>query len=385
MDRLISPHIQADLANKMVFLSGPRQSGKTTLAKALAAAWPNAQILNWDVAGDRRVMLDQSWSPSARLLVFDELHKMNGWKAWLKGVYDGRPEGQALLVTGSARLDTFRQGGESLAGRYFSWRLHPITVKEWCANAGDGGKGAIGATPEAALERILERGGFPEPFLAESPSDAARWRPLYLDGLIRDDILEFSRVGEIRAMRTFVDMLRGCVGSTVSLASLARDLQISPTTLGRYLEILEALHIVFTVRPFHRNVARALLKEPKVYFFDTGLVLGDDGARFENACATMLLRHAQFLQDSAGRAISLNYVRDKEGREIDFVLCEDDEPLGFAECKLSQPAVPRYLAAMAEAFPAAGACLLVRHLRQPEQRGRVAVEPAAAWLARLAA
>ena len=201
-----------------------------------------------------------------------------------------------------------------MAGRYFSWRLHPVTVKEWVVTSG--------ATPEAALARILERGGFPEPMLADQAADAERWRQLYLDGLIREEISEFSRIGEIRAMRVFVDMLRSRVGSPLSLASLARDLQISPTTLGRYLDIPEALHIVFTLRPFHRNIARALLKEPKVYFFDTGLVRGDEGMRFENACATMILRHAQFLQDSAGRAMSVHYVRDKEGREIDFALCE---------------------------------------------------------------
>ncbi|MBK6908237.1 MAG: DUF4143 domain-containing protein [Rhodocyclaceae bacterium] len=160
---------------------------------------------------------------------------------------------------------------------------------------------------------------------------------------------------------------------------------VSPTTLGRYLDILEALVIVFTVRPLHRNVARALLKEPKVHFYDTGLVQGDEGARFENACATALLRHAHFLQDSAGRAVSLNYIRDKEGREIDFALCENDEPLGFTECKISDPTVPPFLAAVAARFPNAGASLLIRHLRQPEQRGRVQVERAADWLARLSA
>jgi len=377
MERALSSFIQADLGRKMVFLSGPRQAGKTTLARSLAAAWPDAQILNWDVAEDRRVILRQSWSPRARLVVFDELHKMKNWKPWLKGVYDGRPEGQAILVTGSARLETFRRSGESLAGRYYAWRLHPITVKEWVATSG--------ANPAAALEKLLERGGFPEPFLADEPIAAERWRQLYLEGVIREDILEFSRIGEIRAMRLFVDMLRSRVGSPLSLASLSRDLQVSPTTLGRYLEILEALHIVFAVRPFHRNIARALLKEPKVYFFDTGLVNGDEGVRFENACAAMLLRHAHFLQDSAGRAMSLHYVRDKEGREIDFALCEKGEPVGFAECKLSDPAIPPYLASVAERFPAAGACLLVRYLRQPEQRGRVSVERAADWLATLSA
>ncbi len=377
MERALTSLIHADLARKMVFLSGPRQTGKSTLARDLARQWPNAQILNWDVAGDRQVILKQSWSPTARLLVFDELHKMPDWKAWLKGVFDGRMDGQTLLVTGSARLDTFRRSGESLAGRYFSWRLHPVTVKEWVS--------VEAVSPEVALARVLERGGFPEPFLAEQPLDAARWRQQYFEGLIRDDILEFSRIGEVRAMRHFVDMLRARVGSPLSLASLARDLQISPTTAARYLDILEALHIVFTVRPFHRNIARALLKEPKVYFYDTGLVQGDDGARYENACATMLLCHVEFLQDSAGRAISLHYVRDKDGREIDFAVCENGDPILFVECKFSDATLPPYLAAIAERFPLAKTTLLVRHLRQPEQRGRVAVERAADWLASLAA
>lgn len=379
MQRQIEPLIAKDLAKKMVFLTGPRQSGKTTLALALAQNYPGAQVLNWDVAADRRVMLGQAWSPQAPLLVFDELHKMKDWRAWLKGVFDGRAKGQSILVTGSARLDAFRQAGESLAGRYFTWHLHPFTVSELV----EFGKIA----PEQAMELLLEHGGFPEPLLAENARDAYRWRQLYLEGLIRDDILEFSRIAEVRAMRYFVDMLRERVGSPVSLASIARDLQLSPTTLTRYLEILESLHIVFVVRPFARNIARALLKEPKVYFYDTGLVKNDDGARdgarFENACAAMLYRHVQFLQDCEGRDMRLHYIRDKEGHEIDFVVCESDTPLQFIECKWADPAVPPYLVRTAQRFPNAEAFLLVRHLRQPELRDRVAVVRAADWFAKV--
>lgn len=154
MRRLIEPLIERDLTRKMVLLSGPRQAGKTTLAKAIAARHPGAQVLNWDVLADRRVMLAQSWAPDAPLLVFDELHKMKDWRHWLKGVADGRAPGQSILVTGSARLDAFRQAGESLAGRYFSWHLLPVTVREFIEGTG--------VTPAEALARLLQRGGFPE-------------------------------------------------------------------------------------------------------------------------------------------------------------------------------------------------------------------------------
>ncbi len=375
MNRLIESHLERDLTRKMVFLTGPRQSGKTTLAGLIADKFPSAQMLNWDVLADRRVILSQSWVPDTKLLVFDELHKMKEWRPWLKGVYDGRAREQAILVTGSARLDVFRQAGESLAGRYFSWHLLPVTVHELVA--------VTHFSPEEALSRLLERGGFPEPLLADTETDARRWRQLYLDGLIRDDILEFSRIGEVRAMRLFVQMLRERIGSPVSLASIARDLQISPTTLGRYLQILETLHIVFLVRPFHHNIARALLKEPKVYFYDTGLVIGDDGTRFENACATMLYAQIKLMREALGTETSLHYIRNKEGREIDFVICDSGAPLQLIESKWADPKVPKYLATIASRFPSAKATLLVRHLRQREQRGLISVEPAADWLANL--
>ena len=378
MHRYLKAAVEVDLNRKMVFLVGPRQVGKTTLARALMVDHARAQYLNWDVADDRRIILAQTWSPRSTLLILDEVHKMRGWKQHLKGAWDGRSEGQSILITGSARMDTFRQSGASLAGRYFSLRMHPVSVREWCA--------ASAAKPEEALDRLIERGGFPEPFLAPESSGADRWRRQYLDDLVREDVAEFSRIGEMRAMRLFVGLLRERVGSPLSLASIARDLQVSPATVAKYLDILEALYVVFTVRPYHhRNIARAILKSPKVYFFDTGLVKGDAGARLENACAAMLLKHVHYLQDVEGQAVSLHYIRDKEGFEIDLVVCRDNQPVLLAECKHADAAVSRMLINLAARFPQAEALQVVRELRQEEQRGAVSIVRAGDWLATLAA
>jgi len=341
------------------------------------ASHPEAQYLNWDVPADRGVLERESWNPRAPLLVLDEIHKMPDWKRRLKGIADGRASGQRILVTGSARMDTFRQSGESLAGRYLAWRLHPISVREWCEQQGE--------SPENALTHLLVRGGFPEPALAGSDTDAARWRQQYFTDLIREDIIDFSRVQEIGTMKLFVELLRERVGSPLSLASIARDLAVSPTTLKRYLDILQALFVVFVVTPWHHNIARSLLQSPKVYFFDAGVVRGDDGARFENAVAGMLLKHAQYRQDALGRPVQLHYVRTKDGSEVDFALAEEQQLTHLIECKWADASPHRALRRFAAEFPKAEAVQLVRQLRQPEWRDGLHVADAAPWLARLSA
>lgn len=361
----------------MVLLTGPRQVGKTTLCRQLMAQFQPAQYLNWDVPQDRLVLQNQSWSPRAGMLAIDEIHKKPDWKTYLKGVVDAKPAGQALMVTGSARMETWRQTGESLAGRYFAYRLHPISVREWCATRD--------VTPDQALEHLMLRGGFPEPCLAQTDEDADRWRKQYFTDLIREDIPEFSRLHEIQAMRMFLEMLRERVGSPLSLASIARDLSVAPNTLKRYLDVLKALYVVFTVQPWHHNIARSILQTPKVYFFDTGLVRGDLGLRFENAVAAMLLKHVHFMQDAEGKSTELNYVRTRDGAEVDFAISQDNTLTHLIESKLSDTAVSRALVRFAASFPKAQALQIVRDLRQEEQRSGVGIVRAADWLSRLAA
>lgn len=375
MKRLLDDLIATDLERKLVVLTGPRQVGKTTLARSLMTRYTPAQYLNWDVADDRAILQRASWDARSRLLVMDEIHKMPGWKAWLKGVTDGRDPELALLVTGSARMDTFRQSGESLAGRYFAWHLHPIGVREWCAHSA--------TTPADALRHLMRRGGFPEPCLAASDELADRWRAQYYTDLVREDILEFSRLHEITTMRLFLDMLRARVGSPLSLASMARDLAVSPNTLKRYLDILQALFIVFAVQPWHRNVGRALLQAPKVYFFDTGLVRDDPGMRLENAVAAMLLQHVQFRRDARGKETGLHYIRTKDGAEVDFALSEGEVLTHLVECKYADATLHRPLVRFAEQFATTEAVQLVAELRQEEQRARVAIRRAGDWLAQL--
>jgi predicted AAA+ superfamily ATPase len=324
MHRYLETSLSEDLNKKILLLTGPRQCGKTTLSKMLI---PDFQYINYDLAEHRLLLMEKGWDREKALIIFDELHKMNNWKSWLKGIYDVEGIPPALLVTGSARLAAFRKTGDSLAGRHFQFRLHPIDFKE-----------AVAYTELDSKEifnRLMAVGGFPEPFLNGTTRYYNRWKRSHIDLILREDLITLSAVRDIQSIETLIELLRSRVGSLVSSNSLARDLQKSPNTIQSWLKLLEDLYVIFRVTPYHKNIARGILKEPKFYFYDNGMVIGDDGIKLENLVACALLKELHRCQDVEGENLDLHFIRNKEGQEIDFLITCDREPQQLIEVKWS--------------------------------------------------
>ncbi|MCD4762707.1 MAG: ATP-binding protein [Desulfobacterales bacterium] len=362
--RYITSFVLEDLKKKMVFVGGPRQVGKTTLAKAvLSAAFPAGRYLNWDFDEDRQDILQKRWSADNTLLVFDELHKFPRWKRWIKGIYDVSHETHSFLVTGSARLDVYRRGGDSLMGRYHYWRLHPFTLDEI----------PKGISPKEAFHRLMTVGGFPEPFLDGDERSARRWRRERFDRVIREDVRDLESIRNIQLLGMYLDLLRHRVGGLITLSNIANDLQISPKTAKLWLEVLERMYLVFSVRPYTKSLPRAVLKPPKVYFFDNGDVLGDEGARFENLIATSLLKRLHFLEDRDGYRYELRYIRDKEGREVDFVIVKEGELEELIEAKFSDENISKSLLYYAKRLNPKRATQIVATTKRPFDKNQIKV------------
>ena len=327
--RYLQPALEKDLGNKILLITGPRQCGKTTLSKSLD---PNDyQYLSYDLAEHRNILSEKTWDREKHIVIFDELHKMDSWKSWLKGVVDVEGMPPALVVTGSARLSAFRKVGDSLAGRHFEFRLHPFDLKEILeqsdTNAGVG------------FNRLMQVGGFPEPFLDGTREFHNRWKRSHIDLILKEDLITLTAVRDIQSIETLIELLRARVGSPVSANSLARDLNKSPNTIKHWLGLLEDLYVIFKIVPWHKNVARALLKEPKYYFHDNGLINGDNGVQLENLVACALLKEIHCLLDTHGEEFALHYVRNKDGKEVDFVIVKDAAPAALIEVKWNDSAL----------------------------------------------
>lgn len=363
MKRYCEPFIYQDLTKKMVFIGGPRQVGKTTLSKNLCCGnFKNGTYLNWDLDENRRAIMHKQWPQESSLIIFDELHKYPKWKQWIKGVYDTRQH-QQYLVTGSARLDVYRRGGDSLMGRYHYWRLHPFTLDELPSTI----------TLQDGFQRLLTLGGFPEPFLAGDEREARRWRRERFDRILKEDVRDLESVRNIQMLALFVDALRERVGSMITLANIAEDLQISPATAKMWLSVIERMYIAFTISPLVRKVPRAIQKPPKVYFYDNGDVLGNHGGHLENLVATTLLKRLHFIEDYHGYRTSLHYIRDKDGREVDFVTVVNGVVTDLIEVKMSDTSISPHLKYYAEKLKPQRATQLVAELKRSFMQGNITV------------
>ena len=334
--RYLRATVAADLSRKMVFIGGPRQVGKTLLARSLLPR-PDCE-LNYDIAAHRQAILKHQL-PAGDFWFFDEIHKFRGWRNFLKGLFDEHGRDKRILVTGSARLDLYRFGGDSLQGRYFQLRLHPFSVAE------------LGGHVDA-LPALLALGGFPEPFLSSSERFARRWALGYRERLIREEITSLESVSDLGRLELLALSLPDRVGSPLSINALREDLQVSHQTVARWTDILERVYAIFRVLRFGAPMLRAVNKARKHYHYDWAVVLKPKaGARFENLVASHLLKWVEFQIDTEGRPLELRYFRDIDGREVDFVITERQKPIALVECKLGDDAVTPALKYLKARFP----------------------------------
>lgn len=335
--RYLFKQILEDLNEKMVFLAGPRQVGKTTLSKLLLETQKNGMYLNWDLAEHRKQILKQEL-PLSGLVVLDEIHKYRSWRNFIKGFYDVYKNALKILVTGSARLDHYRRGGDSLQGRYHMLRLHPFSVAE------------LGLSTQEELEELLRKSGFPEPYFSKSKTAAKRWSEEYRQRLIYDDVRDLEKIVDLAKLELLMLHLPDCVGSTLSINSFREDLEVSHKAVTHWLKVLENLCYIYRLPPFFSKKMNALKKEQKAYLFDWSLV-ENPAARFENMVAGHLLKWVHFQQDVKGERYALYYFRDVEKREVDFIITLNAKPLKAIECKLSDSNIDPSLSYFKKKFP----------------------------------
>ena len=335
--RYLKEQLIKDLERKMVFVSGPRQVGKTTLAKSVME--DNSSYLNWDIPAHKESILKRTL-PTSDLWCFDEIHKYKSWRDYLKGVYDEFSESKKILVTGSARLDMFRKSGDSLQGRYHHLRLHPLSVKE------------LGIETQAEFLDLMKLGGFPSPYFSQSEVEAKRWSIDYRSLLINHEATSIEQISDLGKLELLSIRLPELVGSPLSINSLREDLQLTHKTVSRWVDILENIYMLFRLPPIGSPLIRAVKKEQKHYHFDWTLVK-DPSFRFENLVASHLLKWVHYRRDVFGDSIELRYFRDTDKREVDFCIMEDQEPRQFIECKWGDGPISKHLTYLKSKFPSA--------------------------------
>lgn len=342
----------------MVFLVGPRQVGKTTLAHLISNNFPNHLYFNWDIPDHRaRLIEDPNFfeeierrDTSTPLVVLDEIHKFRNWKNYLKGIYDRFHDKYQILVTGSGRLDIYQKGGDSLAGRYFLFHLWPFTIAELGGrNRGMNEflKNPLQINMEGQKELrekwigLSEFSGFPEPFLANRKTTYRRWSDTYSNQVIREDIRDLTAIKAIGDVETLYLLLPSRVGSPLSVPALSRDLGVTYNSVRNWLSVFERFFLIFSIFPWTPKISRAIQKERKIYLFDTPRI-EDPGRRLENMVALELWRAVTIWNDMGYGRFSLHFIKNKEQQEVDFLIADNHKPFLLVEAKLSEtrPSLP---------------------------------------------
>ncbi len=395
--RYLDQTLGAFAEDKFVLLTGPRQVGKTTLAERWLQGFPTGQYLNWDIPENRATLLARGFPgvPIPAALVLDEIHKYPRWKAWLKGLYDKHRQSLPCVVTGSARMDVFQKGGDSLLGRHELLHLHPFSIGELT----HGRLLPPPATSEEWLElaspkkfeedhwaALMRFSGFPEPLFKASEQQYVRWSNRRRDLVTREDLRELTQIRSLGLLEHMVLLLPERIGAPLSVNSLREELSVAHDTLNHWLDAIERLYFSFRISPYHARMSRSLKKERKLYLWDWG-VIPERGPRFENVVASHLLKSVQAWNDVGYGDFQLQYWRDKEKREVDFVITRSRKPVVLVECKAGDGEPSPHLSYLSRLLGAIPAIQLVdrpgldRRYRNPQAPLRIAYAPA--WLAGL--
>ena len=385
--RYLTPYIIDDLKEKMVFVSGPRQVGKTTLSRELIAKdFKTSAYLSWDYKEDRALILKSQWPADAELIILDEIHKYKKWKTLLKGSFDKFSHLYKFLVTGSARLNVFRKGGDSLQGRYHNFRLHPFSLAEYCQR-----QNSLKIMEELTFtsiqaddefEALYHFGGFPEPLIKQNERLLRRWHREKIERLFREDIREMEQIRDLGSMQILADLLPGRVGSLLSINALREDLEVSFRSASHWLDILEIFYYHFRIYPFSSKGIRSLKKEPKLYLWDWSEI-ADEGKRFENCIASHLLKMVDFLQDYEGYNAKLHFLRDRDKREVDFLVVINNKPWFACEAKLQDGDISQNLIYFKERLKIPFVYQVIKNYNKDVIKNGIRTLPAAKFLAGL--
>lgn len=336
-NRYLSGPVEEDLSDKMVFVGGPRQVGKTTLARDCVASKYKSTYYTWDKIDQRQKALKGEWNPDTELILLDEFHKYPGWKSWIKGEYDVYKNKYRFLLTGCARLNIYRKGGDSLQGRYHYYTLHPFTYAEINDFKPQVQPGQELSFKEkgTGLDALMTYGGFPEPFIKQEARFLRRWNNEQVERLFKEDVRELTSIKDMGSLTLLANLLPGKVASILSINSLANDLQVNFRTVSNWLDVFETFYYCFRVAPYQSKMIASVRKEKKLYLWNWTR-LEEEGPKLENLVALHLLKYCDYLYDYEGWKVSLYYLRDSTGREVDFLVTLNQEPWFAVEVKTKE-------------------------------------------------